>query len=82
MTKKGKILGPHTAAQLGLSENHIFVDTRSNLFACLSKNVLIGAYSGEARFQTDVDCLHYLYSIVGTIDIFSHHPDRHKPTTA
>ena len=35
--------------------NHIFVDT----------NVLIGAYSGDARFQTDIDCLHYLYSIVG-----------------
>ena len=35
--------------------NHIFVDT----------NVLIGAYSGDARFQTDSDCLHYLYSIVG-----------------
>ena len=35
--------------------NHIFVDT----------NVLIGAYSGDANFQTDSDCLHYLYSIVG-----------------
>ena len=35
--------------------NHIFVDT----------NVLIGAYSGDVRFQTDSDCLHYLYSIVG-----------------
>ena len=35
--------------------NHIFVDT----------NVLIGAYSGDARFQTDSDCLHYLYSIAG-----------------
>ena len=35
--------------------NHIFVDT----------NVLIGAYSGDARYQTDNDCLHYLYSIVG-----------------
>ena len=35
--------------------NHIFVDT----------NVLIGAYSGDARYQTDSDCLHYLYSIVG-----------------
>ena len=35
--------------------NHIFVDT----------NVLIGAYSGDAKFQTDSDCLHYLYSIVG-----------------
>lgn len=35
--------------------NHIFVDT----------NVLIGAYSGDARYQTDSDCLYYLYSIVG-----------------
>ena len=35
--------------------NHIFVDT----------NVLIGAYSGDSRYQTDSDCLHYLYSIVG-----------------
>lgn len=35
--------------------NHIFVDT----------NVLIGAYSGDTRFQTDSDSLHYLYSIVG-----------------
>ena len=35
--------------------NHVFVDT----------NVLIGAYSGDARYQTDSDCLHYLYSIVG-----------------
>ena len=30
--------------------NHIFVDT----------NVLIGAYSGDSRYQTDSDCLHYL----------------------
>ena len=37
MTRKGKILGPHTASQLGLSENHIFVDT----------NVLVGGYSGK-----------------------------------
>ena len=35
--------------------NHIFVDT----------NVLVGAYSGDAKFKTDSDCLHYLYSIVG-----------------
>ena len=35
--------------------NHVFVDT----------NVLIGAYSGDTRYQTDSDCLHYLYSIVG-----------------
>jgi len=65
MTKKGKILGPHTAAQLGLSENHIFVDTRSNLFACLSKNVLVGGYSGKSSFQKDADCLHYLFSLKG-----------------
>ena len=55
MTKKGKILGPRTAAQLGLSENHIFVDT----------NVLIGGYSGKSRFQKDADCLHYLFSLTG-----------------
>ena len=35
--------------------NHIFVDT----------NVLVGGYSGDARFQKDESCLHYLYSIVG-----------------
>jgi predicted nucleic acid-binding protein len=35
--------------------NHVFVDT----------NVLIGAYSGDVRYQVDSDCLHYLYSIVG-----------------
>lgn len=55
MTKKGKILGPHTAAQLGLSENHIFVDT----------NVLVGGYSGKSCFQKDADCLHYLFSLTG-----------------
>jgi predicted nucleic acid-binding protein len=55
MTKKGKILGPHTAAQLGLSENHIFVDT----------NVLVGGYSGKSSFQKDADCLHYLFSLKG-----------------
>lgn len=55
MTKKGKILGPHTAAQLGLSENHIFVDT----------NVLVGGYSGKSSFQKDADCLHYLFSLTG-----------------
>ena len=35
--------------------NHIFVDT----------NVLVGGYSGDARFQRDTDCLHYLYSLTG-----------------
>ena len=55
MTKKGKILGLHTAAQLGLSENHIFVDT----------NVLVGGYSGKSSFQKDADCLHYLFSLKG-----------------
>lgn len=35
--------------------NHIFVDT----------NVLVGSYSGDARFKKDEDCLHYLYSLTG-----------------
>jgi len=35
--------------------NHIFVDT----------NVLVGGYSGDARFLKDADCLHYLYSLTG-----------------
>ena len=35
--------------------NHIFIDT----------NVLIGAYSGDARFQKDYECLHYLCSLIG-----------------
>ena len=35
--------------------NHIFVDT----------NLLVGGYSGDARFQKDADCLHYLYSLTG-----------------
>lgn len=34
---------------------HIFVDT----------NVLIGAYSGDVRFQKDEECLHYLFSLTG-----------------
>jgi len=37
------------------NSNHIFVDT----------NVLVGGYSGNARFQKDADCLHYLYSLTG-----------------
>jgi len=40
---------------ISLNPNHIFVDT----------NVLIGAYSGDAKFQADSDCLHYLCSVVG-----------------
>lgn len=38
-----------------INPNHIFVDT----------NVLVGGYSGDARFQKDADCLHYLYSLTG-----------------
>ena len=38
-----------------VNPNHIFVDT----------NVLVGGYSGDARFQKDADCLHYLYSLTG-----------------
>ena len=45
--------------------NHVFVDTRSNLFACLSKNVLVGGYSGDVRYQKDADCLHYLFALTG-----------------
>ena len=43
----------HKASNFNL--NHIFVDT----------NVLVGGYSGDARFQKDADCLHYLYSLTG-----------------
>ena len=35
--------------------NHIFVDT----------NILVGGYSGDARFKKDEACLHYLYSLTG-----------------
>lgn len=35
--------------------NHIFVDT----------NVLVGGYSGDARFKKDEACLHYLFSLTG-----------------
>lgn len=35
--------------------NHIFVDT----------NILVGGYSGDARYQKDEACLHYLYSLTG-----------------
>ena len=54
-----------TNRRSNFNPNHIFVDTRSNLFACLSKNVLVGGYSGDARFQKDEACLHYLYSLTG-----------------
>ena len=37
------------------NSNHIFVDP----------NVLVGGYSGDARFQKDEACLHYLYSLTG-----------------
>ena len=35
--------------------NHIFVDT----------NVLVGGYSGDARYQKDADCLHYMFALTG-----------------
>ena len=38
-----------------INPNHIFVDT----------NILVGGYSGDARFQKDADCLRYLYSLTG-----------------
>ena len=38
-----------------INPNHIVVDT----------NVLVGGYSGDARFQKDADCLHYLYTLTG-----------------
>ena len=44
-----------TRQSKAVNPNHIFVDT----------NVLIGAYSGDARFQKDVACLHYLFSLIG-----------------
>lgn len=44
-----------TGSSKAVNPNHIFVDT----------NVLIGAYSGDARFQKDSACLHYLFSLVG-----------------
>jgi len=40
---------------ISLNPNHIFVDT----------NVLVGGYSGDAKFQTDDDCLRYLFSLTG-----------------
>ena len=44
-----------TKLSKAVNPNHIFVDT----------NVLIGAYSGDARYQKDAACLHYLFSLVG-----------------
>ncbi len=44
-----------TKPSKAINPNHIFVDT----------NVLIGAYSGDARFQKDKDCLHYLFTLTG-----------------
>ncbi len=42
-----------THKRINFNPNHIFVDT----------NVLVGGYSGDARFKNDEDCLHYLYSL-------------------
>ena len=44
-----------TKRALSFNPNHIFVDT----------NVLIGGYSGDAKFQKDDDCLRYLFSLTG-----------------
>lgn len=44
-----------TKRALAFNPNHIFVDT----------NVLVGGYSGDARFQKDDDCLRYLFSLTG-----------------
>ena len=44
-----------TNRRSNFNPNHIFVDT----------NVLVGGYSGDARFQKDEACLHYLYSLTG-----------------
>ncbi len=44
-----------TAQAFKFNPNHIFVDT----------NVLVGAYSGDVRYQKDVDCLHYLFALTG-----------------
>lgn len=44
-----------THKRSNFNPNHIFVDT----------NVLVGGYSGDARFQKDEACLHYLYSLTG-----------------
>lgn len=44
-----------TKLQKTFNTNHVFVDT----------NVLVGGYSGDARYQKDYDCLHYLFSLIG-----------------
>ena len=44
-----------TTRALSFNPNHIFVDT----------NVLVGGYSGDAKFQKDDDCLRYLFSLTG-----------------
>jgi predicted nucleic acid-binding protein len=44
-----------TRKKIPFNYNHIFVDT----------NVLVGGYSGDARFQKDEACLHYLFSLTG-----------------
>ena len=44
-----------TKQALSFNPNHIFVDTI----------VLVGGYSGDAKFQKDDDCLRYLFSLTG-----------------
>jgi len=44
-----------TKQALSFNPNHIFVDT----------NVLVGGYSGDAKYQKDDDCLRYLFSLTG-----------------
>jgi len=44
-----------TKRALSFNPNHIFVDT----------NLLVGGYSGDAKFQKDDDCLRYLFSLTG-----------------
>ena len=44
-----------TKQAFSFNPNHIFVDT----------NVLVGGYSGDAKFQKDDDCLRYLFSMTG-----------------
>ena len=44
-----------TKRALSFNPNHIFVDN----------NVLVGGYSGDAKFQKDDDCLRYLFSLTG-----------------
>lgn len=31
----------------------------------MDTNVLVGGYSGDARYQKDADCLHYLFALTG-----------------